>query len=319
MRRCSICLISVLCAVVFHASYIPVTSASEKEITIGSKNFTEQYIIGQMMKQLLENHGFKVSLIADLTSMALRAAMESRDIDLCAEYTGTAWMIDLKREHKPGITNNELYEKVKTEDSKNDFRWLQPIWNNNTYALASWSSFAEKHNIDTISELADLYILKKGKISTFINFEFSTRPDGLSSLEKYYNFKVARSSLKTGTPGVSLMALKSHKAQVAMVFGTDASLAKFDWHVFHDDKSFFPPYDLTPYINKEKFQKYPEIETILNTLVKTFPGGRGKVDSETIAECQKIWRELNAKVDIDLEEPSDVARQYLLSHGLLKE
>ncbi|MDY6952968.1 MAG: glycine betaine ABC transporter substrate-binding protein, partial [Thermodesulfobacteriota bacterium] len=80
--------------------------ATEKSVTVGNKNFTEQYIMGELMKQLLEDRGFRVDLRSDLTSMALRGGMESGDIDLCADYTGTAWMIHLKREYKPGTDNN---------------------------------------------------------------------------------------------------------------------------------------------------------------------------------------------------------------------
>ena len=127
---------------------------------------------------------------------------------------------------------------VKKDEIKNDFQWLTPMWNNNTYALASWPEFAKKHNISTLSDLAKLYREKNGKITTFVNFEFSTRPDGLPALEEFYNFKVDKGELKTGTPGASLRALKEHKTDIAMVFGTDASIAKYKWHVYADDKSF---------------------------------------------------------------------------------
>jgi len=240
--------------------------AAEKKVTVGNKNFTEEYIIGRLMKQLLEDHGFEVALRSDLTSMALRAGMESGDIDICADYTGTAWMVHLKHEYKSGTDNNQLYTLVKTEEKKNNFIWLTPMWNNNTYALASWSGFAKKHNLTTLSDLTRFYRGKEGKIETFIDFEYSTRPDGLPALEKFYNFKVAKAFLKTGAPGASLIGLKEHKADIAMVFGTDASIAKYSWHVYADDKSFFPPYDLTPHVRKEVLDKYPEIRDIIHRL-----------------------------------------------------
>ncbi|NVM57457.1 MAG: glycine/betaine ABC transporter substrate-binding protein [Desulfobacterales bacterium] len=222
--------------------------AAEKKVTVGNKNFTEQYIVGQLIKHLLEDRGFEVDLKSDLTSMALRAGMESGDIDICADYTGTAWMVSLKREYRPGADNNQLYDLVKKEDKSNNFIWLDPIWNNNTYALASRAKFARKYNLTVLSDLARLYREKKGKIETFVDFEFSTRPDGLAALEKFYDFKVAKATLRTGTPGASLMGLKEHKTDIAMVFGTDASIAKYGWYVYSDDKSFFPPYDLSPYV-----------------------------------------------------------------------
>lgn len=289
-----------------------------KAITVGNKNFTEQYVIGQLMKQLLEARGFTVEMKSDLTSMALRAGMESGDIDLCADYTGTNWMVHLKREYNPGTDNNELYKMVKREEQKNNFICLTPIWNNNTYAMASWPEFARKHNISTLSDLARLYREMDGKITTFIDFEYSTRPDGLPALEKFYNFKVAKAELKTGTPGASLIGLKEHQCEVTMVFGTDASIAKYSWHVYADDKSFFPPYDLTPYIRKEVLDKYPEIRDIMFRLAATFPGGGEKATPEIVTECQKAWQKLNAKVDIEKMEPGEVAKEYLVEHGVIQ-
>lgn len=290
---------------------------AEKAVTVGNKNFTEQYLMGQLMKQLLEARGFTVNLKSDLTSMALRAGMESGDIDICADYTGTAWMVHLKQKYQPGTDNNKIYEMVKHKERENHFVWLEPMWNNNTYALASWPEFSKKNNVTTLSDLAKLYRDKKGKITTFVDFEFSTRPDGLPALEKFYNFSVTKAELKTGTPGASLIGLKEHECDITMVFGTDASIAKYSWHVYADDKSFFPPYDLTPYVRKEVLDEYPEIKDILAKLTGIFPGGGKAATPESVTECQKAWQKLNAKVDIDKKEPGEVARQYLVTHGLI--
>lgn len=290
-----------------------------KAVTVGNKNFTEQYIVGQLIKQLLEARGFKVDLKSDLTSMALRAGMESGDIDICADYTGTSWMVHLKQEYEAGIDNNKLYEMVRQKELGNNFIYLTPIWNNNTYAMACWPEFAKKHDLTTLSDLARLYREKRGKVTTFVNFEYSTRPDGLPALEKFYNFKVAKAELKTGTPGASLIGLKEHKCDIAMVFGTDASIAKYSWLVLADDKSFFPPYDLAPYVCKDVLDKYPEIQDIVFRLVATFPGGGEAATPELVTECQKAWQKLNAKVDIEKKEPGEVAREYLVEHGLIEQ
>ena len=155
-----------------------------KEVIVGNKNFTEQYIIGEMMKQLLEAHGFTVELKSGHSAAYLREAMEFGDIDICAEYTGTARMVHLRHKYKPGTNNNEVYELVKEEDKDNDFIWLKPIWNNNTYALASWPEFIQEHGLETLSDLALLYQEKSGDIRTFVGLEFATRPDGLSGLSR---------------------------------------------------------------------------------------------------------------------------------------
>jgi len=289
-----------------------------KEITVGNKNFTEQYIIGEMMKQLLEENGFKVNLVADLSTMALREGMEAGDIDICADYTGTAWMTHLAHEYEPGNDNNKLYNMVKQEEAAKGFVWLDPIWNNNTYVLVSWSEFVQENKIASLSDLAALYNKGDVEVITFVGFEFSTRPDGLPALEKFYGFEVPEASLKTGAPGASLLGLENHDCDIAMAFGTDAIIAKHGWHVYLDDKAFWPPYDLAPYVRKDVLDKYPEIADILNKLVATFPGGGKSATPAIVAQGQKAWQQLNARVDIDKLEPDEVAREYLLEHGLVK-
>jgi len=157
----------------------------EKEVTVGNKNFTEQYVVGQMLKQILEDRGYEVELVSDLSSMTLRTAMEAGDIDICAEYTGTGWMTHLGEAYVAGTDNNEIYEMVK-DDEENGLIWLDPIWNNNTYALACWPEFAEENDVETLSDLAELYNEMDGQIVMFVDFEFSTRPDGLPALEEHY-------------------------------------------------------------------------------------------------------------------------------------
>jgi len=293
-------------------------AALTKEVTIGNKNFTEQHIIGQMVKHLLEDRGFKVNFVSNLSTTALRQGMKAGDIDICADYTGTAWMVHLGHAYEPGVDNNELYQLVKEEEEDKGFIWLNPIWNNNTYVMVSWPEFVEENDVESLSDLAALYQEKGGRIKTFIDFEFSTRPDGLPALQEFYGFRVDGASLMTGTPGASLTGLENRKCDVAMAFGTDAIIAKYSWHVYLDDQVFFPPYDLTPYVRAEVLDKYPEIADILNELVATFPGGGELAAPEVVAEGQTVWQALNAKVDINKMEPDEAAREYLIEHGLVK-
>jgi len=292
--------------------------AEVKEVTVGNKNFTEQYIIGEMIKQLLEDRGFEVELKPDLSTMVLREGMEAGDIDICADYTGTAWMVHLGHKYEPGIDNNRLYDMVKAEEEGKGFVWLNPIWNNNTYVLVSWSEFVKGNNIASLSDLAALYQKGDVQIKTFVGFEFSTRPDGLPALQDFYGFSVPEASLMTGAPGASLLGLENRQCDVAMAFGTDAIIAKHGWHAYLDNKAFFPPYDLTPYVRKDTLDKYPEIADIINELVATFPGGGKSATPAIVGEGQKVWQQLNARVDIDKLEPDEAAREYLLKHRLVK-
>jgi osmoprotectant transport system substrate-binding protein len=313
-------LATIILAVVLTLSLIVMgvgCGGEAKIVTVGNKNFTEQYIIGEMMKQLLEDRGFTVELASDLSTDILRSGMEAGDIDIAADYTGTAWMVHLAHVYEPGVDNNELYALVAAEELGNGFVWLDPIWNNNTYVLVSWADFAADNNLTSLSDLAALYNAGDVEIITFVGFEFSTRPDGLPALEAHYGFEVPEASLMTGAPGASLLGLENHECDVAMAFGTDAIIAEYGWHVYQDDLAFFPPYDLVPYVSQDVLDKYPEIEDILNELVATFPGGGMAATPALVAQGQAVWQELNAKVDIDLMEPEEVAHDYLVEHGLI--
>lgn len=175
-------LVAISLAVVLLLSMIAIgggCQAGDKEVTVGNKNFTEQYIVGEMIKQLLEDRGFTVELVTDLATDLLRGGMEAGDIDICAEYSGTGWMVHLEHVYEPGVDNNELYDLVKAEDADNGFAWLDPVWNNNTYVLVSWADFAADNSLVSLSDLAALYNAGEVEVTTFVGFEFSTRPDGL--------------------------------------------------------------------------------------------------------------------------------------------
>jgi len=284
----------------------------DKEVIVGNQNSTEQYIVGELMKQLLEDRGFKVRLVSGLSPVDLRERMEAGNIDLCADYTGTAWTEYLAQEYKPGMDNNEIYQLVKREDLGSGLVWLHPMWNSRTYVLASWTVFVLKNDLKTLSDLASLYREKGGEIKTSVVWEFSTRADGLPALKKYYNIEIAESWLQIEpSPRISGLSLKEHQVDVAMVLGTDAAIDEYDWHVYIDDKAFFLPYDLTPVIRREVLDKNPELVRILNELVATFTEGD--------KSAQEAWQELNAKVDMGKLKAGEVAHEYLVEHGLVKE
>ena len=312
-------LISVLVALIliFAISGISVLAVEKPTIVVGNKSFTEQYLARELMMQILEDRGFKVVLKSDLSSMILRKGMETGDIDVCMEYTGTAWMAHLGHKYVP--TNHEdIYYMVKAADVANKLVWLQPMWNNNTFALAVWADFAKKNNVKTLSDLATFCKQEKGKVKTFIDFEFSQRPDGWPALQKFYNFEVDPEFLESAAPGDSLIALGKHKTDVAMVFATDASIAKYGWVVLKDDKNFFPPYDLTPVVRAEILEKYPEVGVILNELVAAFADASGvPFTTEKLSNAQRIWQYLNGKVDIENKDAAEAARDFLIEHNLV--
>jgi len=288
-------------------------------VTVGCKGFTEQLIVGELMAQLLEGRGFDVELVDGLGTAALRDGIEAGQLDVIAEYTGTAWMVHFGQEYEPGVDHNELYQLVKERDEANNITWLDPLWNNNTYAFASWPEFVAVHNLSTLSDLAALYRQNDGKIDMSITLEWEVRPDGLPAFQEYYDFEVDPDNVLAVEAGLTLVALAEKQVDVGMVFATDSNMAEYGLHVYADDEAFFPPYDMTPSVRDEVLEEHPDIADVLDELVATFPGGSQSATPEIVAECQVVWQELNHKVDFEEMLPEEVAREYLIEHGLIEE
>jgi glycine betaine/choline ABC-type transport system substrate-binding protein len=188
-------------------------------------------------------------------------------------------------------------------------RRREPIWCNNTYAIAVKNEFAEENDIYTVSAFAEYITSKDGKVPFCSTFEFYSRPDGVLGLQLHYNFAFDPSYIKTVLPGLTFEPLITGEVTATIVFGTDPIVAKENWVVLQDDKNFWPPYDLSPVIRQGVLDEYPEIAGILEELVGTF--------SSDPAEARAEMTALNARVDNDQLEPEDVAREWLEDHGLI--
>lgn len=213
--------------------------ASEKKIVIGGKNFTEQYLLCQMAKLLLEKAGFTVKLKTGLPTNLIRKALEEGEIDLYYEYTGTAYTVFYKQSD-PAIMNNskKVYEWVRNHDRKKGLIWLDPVQFNNTYTLIMKKDIAKKKDIRTISDLAS-YVNKHPKEPIFgIGTEFWERPDGFRKLMKVYGLKVPAEMIKKMSIGLAYIALKDGQISVGMGFATDGRISAFGFVSLVDDKIF---------------------------------------------------------------------------------
>ncbi|QAA31866.1 glycine betaine ABC transporter substrate-binding protein [Clostridium manihotivorum] len=269
-----------------------------KSITIGSKNFTEQLILGNMYADLIEaKTDLKVNRKLNLggTQVAF-GALKSGDLDLYVEYTGTG-LIDILKED---LINDpdKAYDIVKKDfKEKYDMNWLKPLGFNNTYTLAVTKELAKQYNLESLSDLA--------KVSNTLilgsTIEFSNREDGLLGLKKTYNMNFK--SVKPVDGGLRYTALNSGNSDVIDAFSTDGLIKAFDLKVLKDDKEFFPPYYAAPLIRQDTLDKHPELKQVLDTLA-------GNLNDETM-------RNLNYKVDKLNESPADVAKQFLSDQGLI--
>ena len=279
--------------------------AGDKKVTIGGKNFTEQYLLPEMAKILLEKEGFEVKVKTGLSTALARKALEQGEIDFYYEYTGTAYTTFYKQKD-PAVMNNpeEVYEWVKKKDVGKGLLWLDPVQFNNTYTLMMNKAQAEALGIKSISDLAGYVKENKDKLIFAIGTEFWERPDGFRKLARVYGLKVPFANIKKMSLGLAYKALKETQVNVGMGFATDGRIAAFKFVNLDDDRKFFPVYNPAPVIRKEVIKKYPEISAILKPLA----------DNLTNADMQ----ELNKRVDVGHEAEAKVALDWLETKGLLK-
>jgi osmoprotectant transport system substrate-binding protein len=261
------------------------------------------------MAILLKNRGYNVDLKTGMSSTVLREAMENGDIDLCMDYTGTQWLSYSGNAFK-GESPQEMFEKAKQSDMEKGLIWIDPIWCNNTYAIAVTKEFSQSNNVTSLSDFAEYVKGKEGEVSFASDFEFYSRPDGILGLQVHYGFAFKPDYITTVLPGLTFEYLAEGRSVAAMVFGTDPAVVKYGWVVLQDDKNFWPPYDLAPYTRKEVLDANKDLEAVLNELIAAFPTDPANARAEMTA--------LNAKVDIDLMEPEEAAEKWLMDKGLLK-
>ena len=274
---------------------------AKKEITVGAKNFTEQYVLGNIMSILLENSGFEVNEKFGTGSAIAREGLVSGQTDLYAEYTGTASLVYLK--HEEVITDPvELYNKVKKEDfEKNDIVWLDRSNINNTYAIAlTKEQVAEIGN--TLSDLAK-YVNQHHDLIWGIDHEFAERADGLPGMAEHYGMNINKENIKTMDVGLTYEALDRGQTDITMVFATDGKIKKYGLQVLKDDQQFFPVYNICVSVREEVLNKYPEIREILKPI--------SELDDVTMTE-------LNYQVDATGLPAKLVAKNFLREKGYIE-
>jgi osmoprotectant transport system permease protein len=273
-------------------------SAGDK-IVIGSKNFSEQIILGNMLADLVESKtDIEVERKMNLGgSQVAFSALKNGDIDMYVEYTGTGLVNILNQ--SPQSDSDKVYDYVKKEFKKNyGIDMLKPLGFNNTYALAIRQDTAQQYNLNTISDLAKV----SGSMIMGPTIEFPNREDGLIGLSETYNLNFKE--VKAVDGGLRYTALDNHKSDVIDAFSTDGLIEEFGLKVLEDDKNFFPPYYAVPIIKAETLKEHPELEEALNSLA-------GKLTDDKM-------RELNFKVDSLKQSPAKVAKEFLQQEGIIK-
>jgi osmoprotectant transport system substrate-binding protein len=279
---------------------------SGAEFTVGSKEFTEQLILGQITLQVLENAGATVNDQIGLAgTVAARKALESGEIDMYWEYTGTGWITHLGHT-KPIPDSQKQFEAVAKEDLKeNDIKWLSPPSPaNNTYAMAVRSEAYDKLGVKKLSDFKQLVEENPEEATVCVGTEFSTRDDGLPGMEEAYDFEFPNENIVKIDEGLIYQQVdKGEQCNFGEVFQTDGRIAGLDLELVEDDESFFPIYNPALNVSKEVIEKNPQITKLFAPISEKL----------TTDELQK----LNAKVDMEGQLEDQVAEEWLSQNGFI--
>jgi osmoprotectant transport system substrate-binding protein len=280
---------------------------SGAEFIVGSKDFTEQLVLGNITKLLLEDAGASVEdQIGTAGTNATRQALLNGDIDMYWEYTGTGW-INLLGHTDPITGRQKQFEAVAKEDlEKNDVEWLSPpAPANNTFTIVASSETYEDLGVKKLSDMGQLINEQPGEATLCTDSEFASRDDALPGLEESYGYQFPGDSIKTVAIGVIPSAVdKSEPCNFGVMQATDGRIQALDLKVIEDDENFFPLYNPALTMRQETLEDNQKLSDLFDPVTK-------KLTTETL-------QKLNASVDLDGEDPEDVAEDWLKEEGFFE-
>lgn len=274
-------------------------------VTVTSKSFTEQILLGKITVIALQAAGFTVTDLTNVPgSQPARDLIVSGDADVAWEYTGTAWLTYLGKEgHIPDP--REQWQAVKDEDWKvNHVFWGEPAPLNNTYALAMNSQVAQELGITRLSQMKEL---SPQQLSLCVDPEFNSRSDGLSPLLDAVGLERGTDVLESNIGIYDVGAIYSATADGACNFGevftTDGRIKALDLTVLEDDVGFFPSYNASPHANGDFHTQHPQAVEVMEQIAPLL--------------TNEVLMDLNYQVDVEGLEPVDVALDWMVEEGLI--
>ncbi len=278
-----------------------------KSFTVGSKEFTEQLIVGQMAILMLENAGASVEDKTGLQGTEVtRSALTSGEIDMYWEYTGTGWTSHLGHDALEAPDDpQELFDAVAKEDlEKNKIQWFALAPFENTYRIATTAERADQLGVATMSDYAGLANGNAADASLCAATEFLTRSDGWPGLEKEYGFDLPDTEIAEVDLGIVFTQVpEGQQCNFGEVFSTDGRIPANDFVTLDDDKNFFAKFNLAMSANADVYEQNPELEEIFTPLAE--------------ALSTEIMQELNAQVDAEGRPAEQVAQTWLEDNGFL--
>ncbi|SFA82788.1 osmoprotectant transport system substrate-binding protein [Amycolatopsis marina] len=273
------------------------------DVTVGSKDFTEQILLGYMAELALSAAGADVTDLTDIKgSSSSRQALLSGEVDVMWEYTGTGWINYLGNEQPVPGGEQAQYEATRKADlEQNGVVWLDYSPLNNQYGLATTEEYAAQHDLATTSDLAAFLKENPAEAVYCLETEFISRQDGFPAAENTYGLPVAQ-VMQFGI-GAIYAAVDGGTCPIGEVFTTDGRIAGLGLRVMEDDKLAFPQYNAAITVRKEYLDAHPQIADVLQPVSDA-------LDNETLIE-------LNKQVDVDGREPGEVARDWMVEQGFI--
>lgn len=288
-------------------SIAPIEGAGSATVTVTSKNFTEQQIMGKIGVLTAKAAGFKVNDLTNVPgSQPARNLVASGKAQVLFDYTGTAWLTYLG--HETGYPDQKVqWQKVHDQDLENGITWGPPAPLDNTYAFAIKA--ANKDKLSGITKLSQIKDLPVSERTFCVESEFNSRQDGFKPMLEKYGLKlgaadgVPSGNVRVLDTGAVYEATAQGACNFGEVFTTDGRIKSLNLQVLEDDKKFFPSYNVAPLFQSSFVEQYPEIE-------ERFKQVTDKMTNETFIE-------LNRKVDVDGQDPADVAFDWMVKEGFI--
>lgn len=271
----------------------PFAAKATKSVTVASKPTGEQFILGEIMAQLIESETDlqvirKFGIGGGTTN--IHPALMNSEVDMYVEYTGTGWMNVLKQT-LPGNKQVSFNDLQKQYEEEFQLKWLRLLGFNNTYALAIPDSLAQKFNINSCSELAQ----NSTHFRFGAEFDFFERPDGYQGLVETYGFRFT--SIHEMDINLRYKAIVQGKVNAIDAFTTDAKIVAQNLRVLADDLNYFPSYEAGIIISMKTLKAFPELEPLLSQL-------NGQITTATMMQ-------MNYEVEIENKDPKTVAQAFV--------
>ena len=270
---------------------------AQQPVRVGSKNFTEQFVLAELYAQALEAAGIKVERKLNLGgTLIAHKALEEKQIDMYPEYTGTMLLVVLKQDAM--ADRKAVYDKVKAEYAKNGLVLLNEAPVNNTYNMVVRPETAAQYHLETLSDLAKV----AGQLKLGAGPEFRDREDGLPGLKAKYGI-VFKEDVQMAI-GLRYQAIANKQIDVVNGYSTDGMISALKLKRLKDDRNLWPPYYVVPVVRTEALAANPKMADVLNRVSATLD--------------ESVMAEMNYKVDGEKMEPRDVAHDFLKGKGIVR-